>query len=114
MVNEDQLRLTRWFAADEDVSWMGITVHPAPEEHLGGEEVDHGRHHIFQGDSQAAFSVGAFPVVALGFDFDQIGIPGHPRRQVFGHSGIESGAVAAGCSLAPAATPWPGEGVLVP
>lgn len=47
VVYEDKFGFTGGCAADEDVSWMGVAVDPAPEEHLGGEEVDHCCHYWF-------------------------------------------------------------------
>ena len=47
VVYEDELGAAGGETSDEDVAWVGVAVDPAPEEHLGGEEIDHFCHDGF-------------------------------------------------------------------
>ena len=68
VVDEDELRAPVGQPPDEDVARVRVAVDPAPEEHLGREEVDHRRHDFLEVQPQAAFAVLAFPPAAVRFE----------------------------------------------
>ena len=68
VVDEDEFGFAGGEAPDEDVSWVRVAVDPAPEEHLGGEEVDHCGHYFGEMEAQSAFALGAFPGISAGLD----------------------------------------------
>ena len=63
VVNEDKLGLARGEATDEDVSWVGIAVHKAPEEHLSGEEVDHCLHDGGERETETTLLCRTLPLI---------------------------------------------------
>ena len=114
VVDEDELRAPGGLAAHEDVAWVGVAVHDAPEEHLGGEEVDHGCHDVFEGHAQAAAVGGPAPGVTVGFELVVIELGAGGVARGGGFSIVEGRAAAAWAAAVPAAAPGPREGVLVP
>ena len=117
VVYEHQLGFPRGGASYEDVPWVWIAVYPAPEEHLCGEEVDHGGHHLFQGNAQAAFIVESAPVVPVWLDAGvrDIGISKCCSIVVgCSWSIIQRRALATRRALPPASTPGSRDSVLVP
>ena len=68
VVDQHQLGAPAGLPADEDVAGMGIAVHPAPEEHLGWEQVDHGGHDLSETEPQSALPIRAEPGVARRLD----------------------------------------------
>lgn len=59
VVEEDELGVTRGETPEEDVTRVRVAVHEAPEEGLGGEEVEHCGHYFFEGEAEAGRGAGA-------------------------------------------------------
>lgn len=86
----------------------------APLEDLGRKQVDHGRHHLLCGNTQASLSTAALPLGPLRLQILAMRVLPQLAADGLHIRGVELGTVHAHRASPTASHPWPGEGLLVP